>query len=238
MRPVSHPNAVSRTSCRSVIINHILREFRSETLVIRFNCPNCGRRYELPDLMAHLPLLCKGCGLALAVPDPEPEPEPAPPPFRPRPAKIEPKGPEKAEPKTEPKELSKTKPVEDVSGPIADPGDAEKAKSLAPAAELVSVSKPPAPEAAPPPTTAGRKLIPIVADVAVGLILLAVGVFLGEMLAQKPTGQVLSEAGSAAKFPPLDLIQWLGPPVLLELIYAMLASRGMSVGGWLKRRSG
>jgi len=229
MRPVSRPHAVSRTSCQSVIIDHILRVFPPETLVIRFNCPNCGRRYELPDLMAHLPLLCKGCGVALHVPDPDPEPEPAPPPFRPRPAKIEPKEPPKAEPKTEPKELPKVKPV-------AELGDDEKVKSLAPVPE--PVSKPPAPEPASSPAVGGRKLIPIIADVAVGLILLAVGVFLGEMLAQKPTGQVLSEAGSAAKFPPLDLIQWLGPPVLFGLVYAMLASRGLSVGGWLKRRSG
>ncbi|MBY0458041.1 MAG: hypothetical protein K2V38_11935, partial [Gemmataceae bacterium] len=49
--------------------------------MIRFNCPNCNRFYELPPALAFLPLVCKGCGQRLTPPAPEavpPAPEPAP----------------------------------------------------------------------------------------------------------------------------------------------------------------
>jgi hypothetical protein len=80
------------------------------------------------------------------------------------------------------------------------------------------------------------KLIPLLVDGAMIVILLAVGVVLGEVLAQKSTREVWSEAGSAPQFPPLELLQWLGPPVILGLSYVWLLSRGWSVGHWLKRR--
>jgi hypothetical protein len=48
--------------------------------VIRFKCPNCDRPYVLPDALAHLPLVCKGCAQRLSVPDPTPDPEPVSPP--------------------------------------------------------------------------------------------------------------------------------------------------------------
>jgi len=88
------------------------------------------------------------------------------------------------------------------------------------------------------PPRPAKKLMPVVVDVVVGLILLALGVFLGEMLAQKPTGQILHEAGTAMKFPPIELIQWMGPPVVILLTYGLLVSKGRSVGGWLRRRRG
>src|SRR5581483_10467077 len=56
--------------------------------VIRFSCPQCGRAYVLADALAHLPLVCKGCGQRLAVPDPQPEPEPPPPPPVKRPVPV------------------------------------------------------------------------------------------------------------------------------------------------------
>jgi hypothetical protein len=69
------------------------------------------------------------------------------------------------------------------------------------------------------------------------VLLLAAGVFLGELLAKQPTRQVLTEAGSAAKFPPLELLLWLSPPLLLLLIHALLSSRGASLGSILTRRA-
>ena len=208
--------------------------------MIRFNCPNCGRRYELPDLMAHLPLLCKGCAQPLAVPEPTPEPEPEPLPVtRPRPAKAEPASERKEKPADLPARKPAAGPEPTETVPVADEFPVTKPDS--PPIDFHSAG--PKPDAtamspAPTPRSGGSKLLPVIADLAVGLVLLALGVFLGEILAQKSTREVLSEAGSSAKFPPLELIQWLGPPLLFGLVYAMLASRGISVGGWLKRRSG
>jgi hypothetical protein len=67
-------------------------------------------------------------------------------------------------------------------------------------------------------------------DVVVVLVLLAGGAFLGEMLAGKPTREVWQDAGSSVTFPPIDLLMWLAPPVLLALVYALLISRGKSLG--------
>ena len=50
------------------------------------------------------------------------------------------------------------------------------------------------------------------------------------------TGTVLSEAGSATKFPPTDLLLWGGPPVMFGLIYLLLGARNRTVGEWLRRR--
>jgi hypothetical protein len=79
-------------------------------------------------------------------------------------------------------------------------------------------------------------LVPFLADLVVFVALVVVGIMLGEFLAKKPTGQVLSEAGSAVKFPPVDLIMWAGPPVMFALLYILLGSREKSVGAWLRRR--
>jgi len=68
--------------------------------VIRFNCPNCERVYELPDALARLPLVCKQCGQRITPPEPTPEPAPLPPP--PKPAVI-PVAPPKAAPVSVPK---------------------------------------------------------------------------------------------------------------------------------------
>src|SRR4029450_944067 len=54
--------------------------------VIRFNCPHCDRRYELPEALARLALVCKGCGQPLAVPEASTAPE-LPPVLEPAPAK-------------------------------------------------------------------------------------------------------------------------------------------------------
>ena len=67
------------------------------------------------------------------------------------------------------------------------------------------------------------------------VLLLAAGGFLGEMLAGKPTGEIWEDAGSSVKFPPIDLLMWLSPPVLFALVYVLLISRGKSLGSRLRR---
>jgi hypothetical protein len=249
--------------------------------VIRFNCPNCSRRYELPDALAHLPLVCKGCGQPLAVPaptpDPEPEPEPEPerkpvapkptpaavPVHVPRPA-IPPAPPAAAKPREAVEVAPPTPPATaakhadgppasvEVNGddflfakpdsspdidfdatapPTTDRNEVANSRPL-PSAKPAAGPKPPAPATR---ARTGSKLLAVVVDVVIGLILLAVGVFLGEVLAKQSTGEVLKEAGSAAKFPPLELILWMAPPLLLALVYGLLVSRGRSVGYRLRR---
>jgi hypothetical protein len=73
-----------------------------------------------------------------------------------------------------------------------------------------------------------------VADVVVVLVLIAVGALLGEMLAGRSTREVWEDAGSSVVFPPTDLLMWLSPPVLFTLVYALLISRGKSLGARLK----
>jgi hypothetical protein len=73
-----------------------------------------------------------------------------------------------------------------------------------------------------------------VVDVVAILALVGVGTFLGEMLAGKSTREVWADAGSAVRFPPMDLLMWLAPPVLLALVYTLLISRGKSLGARLR----
>jgi hypothetical protein len=72
----------------------------------------------------------------------------------------------------------------------------------------------------------------------VGLVLAAGGAFLGEFATRKSTAAILREAGSAPKFPPTDLLLWLGCVATPVLAYVLFARRGRSVGGWLRRRAG
>jgi hypothetical protein len=81
----------------------------------------------------------------------------------------------------------------------------------------------------------GGKLVPVVVDAVVVLLLLALGAFLGEFLAGKPTGEVWRDAGSAVKFPPVELLMWLAMPVVFLMTYGLLISRGQSLGGRLRR---
>jgi hypothetical protein len=80
-----------------------------------------------------------------------------------------------------------------------------------------------------------RKFLAVVVDVVVLLLLIAVGGFLGEMLAGKPTLEIWQDAGSSVKFPSIDLLMWLSPPVLLTLVYVLLMSRGKSLGARLRK---
>jgi hypothetical protein len=98
----------------------------------------------------------------------------------------------------------------------------------------------PTPRATPdelPEPEAEPILLPFVADLVVFVVLVVVGMFVGELLTHKPTGRVLSEAFSAAKFPPVELLLWGGPPLTLALIYLLLNSRERTVGAWIRARS-
>jgi hypothetical protein len=93
---------------------------------------------------------------------------------------------------------------------------------------------PPAPT--PPSSPRDRaKLLAIVIDGLVMLLLVAAGALLGELLAGKSTREVWEAAGSSVKFPSLELLLWLAPPVLLLLVYTLFISRGQSLGARLRR---
>lgn len=203
--------------------------------MIRFTCSNCGREYHLPDALAHLPLLCKGCGHRLAVPDPTPEPEPEPftepPPSHPlhTPAGTVDLFPEADTPRKpgSPKEIPDPQDSVDLFPQPAPEGGAEPPAPVKRTGNVVAVS--------PLPTKRGRALS-LVADVTVGLLLAVLGMFLGEFATRKSTLDVLREAGSAPKFPPVDLLLWLGCVATPVLAYVLFANRGKSVGAWLRRR--
>ncbi|AMV29877.1 hypothetical protein VT84_36120 [Gemmata sp. SH-PL17] len=268
--------------------------------MIRFNCPNCGRHYELLPALAFLPLVCKQCGERITPPAPEPEPPPPPAPVLQQPA-APPPTPKATLPVAKvvapPPPVAKPQPpappADDADEALATNSDSapdidfnlsgptaadlsNAARALPPdgvnpatASELEGTAgstsntqkytppevdlkllgteppppppkrapKPPAP--APEPEVEERPeatLMPFIVDFVVFVLLVVVGMFVGEMLAQKTTGAVLSEAGSAPKFPPPDLLMWGGPPAVFALIYLLLSSRKLSVGEWLRRR--
>lgn len=257
--------------------------------MIRFNCPNCARHYELSPALAFLPLVCKQCGQRITPPAADPEP--------PAPAKATPKSVEQpaarapAPPKAAaaPKPVTKAPPADDeddgvlvtkadstpdidfnVGGPTAaslsdatrtrpsglsDATRARPAELDAPPAGVDELQKinldllgpeptrsspkraAPLPEPdAPPEARSEPTVLPFVADLIVFVLLVVVGMFLGELLTKKLTGQVLGESGSAAKFPPIDLLLWAAPPVMFALVYVLLGSRERTVGAWLRRR--
>jgi hypothetical protein len=211
--------------------------------VIRFNCPHCQRRYELPEALARLALMCKGCGQPLSVPETSTEPEPRPEPPKPVTPPLPPLPPPRTVPQPPPQPPvavataeNRLPPPERPSTngpPVAKPKvDAlfERPDTLA---ELGAIDELPlAKEEA-----RGGGFLGGVVDVAVVLALIAIGVVCGELLVRRSTMEVLREAASAPKFPPVDLLMWLSPTVLLMLIYALLLSRGRSIGSWLRNRA-
>jgi hypothetical protein len=209
--------------------------------VIRFKCPHCGRFYEVSQLLIHLPLLCKGCGQRIVVPETSQEPEPIP---------------SSAPPTITPILIKKTIEIAsetNIARIIDSPKAEEHPKS--PTDETAAILATPVPiqleiapnAATPTPTrprmvdevlaTPRRKPISIVVDAMIGLFLLLLGGLLGEFLAQKSTGDVWHDAGSAPKFPPIDLLLWLAPSTMLILIYYLLVTKRKSLGAWLQRRS-
>ena len=225
--------------------------------MIRFSCAHCSRAYLLPDVLAQLPLLCKGCGQPLVVPAPQPEPvappTPSPAPPIPPPPPVVAANPQAAPPPVPPLRLA---------APSGTPSDPEIEEFLssealsglewlevprpAPPPELpapvepvkLAPAPPPPPEEAPAPAPdPARQLLGKLVDGVVGLILFVVGAMVGETVAEKSTREILESAGSAPKFPPLDLLIWLGCVVGFVLIYVWLGGRGWTVGGWLRRRA-
>ena len=191
--------------------------------MIRFSCPHCKRDYVLADALARLPLLCKGCGHQLTVPEPSPEPELPPLEFFAPPLAEKPAPPPPPPPADEDDEIplfEKDTPDIDFNAP--------------PPKELRRSMSPPPPL---PKPARSRKTIGIAVDIAVVLLLIAAGVFLGEMLSKKSTREVI-EGINGPKFPQVELLMWAAPPVLFVLIYVLLGSRGKTVGAWLQRRAG
>jgi len=202
--------------------------------------------------MASLPLMCKGCGQRLVIPErstlPDPPPvlpvAPPPPVAKPRPVKPPPA------PLPEDDEgvlvagADDTPDIDfDISGPLAVTESDAHRRRLPESVPPVPASLTKSPAPIPKPAAHSRppllgKVLPFMADVAIGAVLLVVGGFLGEIVAGKPTGQVWNEAGGAVAFPPMDLLMWVSPVVMLVLIEALLLSRGVSVSGWWKRRNG
>ncbi len=233
--------------------------------MIRFNCPNCNRPYELPPALAFLPLVCKQCGQRITPPADSPSPVA-------KPQAALPVAQVVAPPVAKPQAAKPVTPVDDeddgvlvtradtspdidfnVGGPTAASlSDAARPRPAgldgvtepdinldllgpAPPPAPKRAPKPPEPEAPPDPRPEPT-LLPFVADLVVFVALVVVGMVVGEMLVGKPTGQVLSESGSSTKFPPPDLLLWGGPPVTFALIYLLLGARKATVGEWLRRR--
>src|SRR5438876_10937278 len=158
--------------------------------VIRFSCQHCGRDYLLADAMAHLPLLCKGCGQRLNVPDPQPEQATMPEPPA-EPAVV---------PPPPPAAVADAKPAVVDQVPAKANGDAEPFLSSDTRAKLelpVSAAGRPKVEG-----TVPRGRLAWLVDALVFVLLLAAGMLVGEMVVKKPTGEILSNAGSAPRFPP------------------------------------
>jgi hypothetical protein len=107
-----------------------------------------------------------------------------------------------------------------------------------PVAPPRAAAKPPAADwDAAEPAPLGRRVFAGVLDMVVMFALLVLGATASEMVLGKSSREVLVAASSAPKFPPVDLIIWLGGPALAGLLYAWLGIRGWTVGGWLKRRA-
>ena len=198
--------------------------------MIRFPCANCGRNYVLPDALAGLPLLCKGCGQRLAVPGPGEGDEPESIDEEPGEGGGE-EGAVGSEPKEPPIFLSDALKGELDLKP-------EYPAELSP--RLPSQKPPPPPSPSPPPADAspGQRALWLAADVAAGLVLAGLGMLLGEFVTRKSTAAILREAGSAPKFPPTDLLLWVGCVAMPVMAYVLFANRGKSLGGWLRRRAG
>jgi hypothetical protein len=158
--------------------------------------------------------MCKGCGHKLDVPDPGPDDEPAPAGTHP----LEFHPPPATEPPDEP--LIAVDTSSKVDFDVVPPSNPP----------LVKPAEPPVPH--PPP--AERRAFGIAVDVLVGLLLAAGGAFLGEIVTQKGTAEVF---GAATKqVPPVDLPVWIGCVLFPVLVYLLVANRGKSVGGRLRRR--
>lgn len=200
--------------------------------MIRFFCTKCGREYVLADAFAHLPLLCKGCGDRMVVPDPKDSlPEPPPPPSKPPfDQSLAAPPPTLPEPERTPEETGSSEVKLFLS--------AEMQKKL-------NLAMPPAPNADEPafpsPVEAeaprpDRTRLAWMVDGFAFVVLLAAGAFLGETVARKSTIQIFSDAPASAKFPPTELLLWIGCVAACGLLYVWLGTRGWTLGARIRRR--
>lgn len=202
--------------------------------MIRFSCPHCDRAYQLPTALAGLPLLCKGCGQRIVAP----ADQPAPPPPRVERAALPPPPPPAPPAPVPPKAVPRPEPAPDFK---RDEPAIESPKRPEPAPEVLSKrAAKPAPEPEPEPTPAADApsgLLPFVADFVALVVLLGAGMLLGELLVRKPTGDVIGDAAAAPKFPPVELLLWAAPPLMLALVYLLLAGRGRALGALVRARN-
>ncbi len=231
--------------------------------MIRFNCPHCGRYYEVPEALAGLPLVCKQCGQRFTPPAESTAAEPPSPP-PPKKSSIAPP-PRPSIPPQEDVHVAKSDSTPDIDfnagGPTAQ-SRSEVDKSLPAALSGTNPSSPAdtdeepinldlLPQASPPPpvpwrATPGRSheaepereespgLLPFVADAVAFVVLVVGGLMLGEVLVRKPTGEVLSGL-SSPKFPPIELLIWGAPATLFALVYLLLVKRGIGLGSLVRK---
>lgn len=212
--------------------------------MIRFCCTKCGREYLLADAFAHLPLLCKGCGDRLIVPDPGdslPEPPP-PPPSTPLPKPTF----ERSLGSSTSRLIEEPEPAHQVTEDSSEVDlflSAELRKKLNTPAEMAEQPVPVPRPAAPPQPVApeeterpDRTRLSWLIDGAAMLVMLAIGGYLGESVTRKSTVRILGDAPASAKFPPTDLLLWLGCVAAFGLVYFWLGTRGWTPGARLRRR--
>jgi hypothetical protein len=80
-------------------------------------------------------------------------------------------------------------------------------------------------------------LLGLLVDAVVVLTLAGGGALFGEIVTRRATAAILEDAGSAPKFPPVDLLVWLACVAFPLLVYTLLGNRGKTIGGWLRRRA-
>lgn len=204
--------------------------------MIRFTCTTCGREYHVPEALARLSLICKGCAQRLVVPEASTVTEPPEPPLDPPEVvgtvDLFPDSNDVRRRATDSRDVPDLQDSVDLfPKPDVEPSAAGATEPPAPMKRAAVVAGP-----KPVPAERGRAL-ELVVDVMVGLLLAGVGMLLGEFVTRKGTLEVLREAGSAPKFPPVDLLLWLGCVATPVLLYVLFVKRGKSVGGWLRRRA-
>jgi hypothetical protein len=96
-----------------------------------------------------------------------------------------------------------------------------------------TISPPPIEAAAP---RADRTRLAWMVDGFAFVVLLAAGAFIGETVARKSTLQIFGDAPASTRFPPTELLLWLGSVAACGLLYVWLGTRGWTLGARIRRR--